>query len=154
MPSSRPSPLLYPPVWFLLQLGLTVLLIRTTESAWWSTPAWLRAFGLGIGFAGVIWAATAILTVARHRTAVLPYRDANALITTCVFRWSRNPIYLGEAFILAGVALRSGELLPWVAVPLFMIGLTRGPIRWEESTLRQRFGPQFEAYAARTRRWL
>ncbi len=144
----------YPPVWFLAQLGLTVLLLRQTES---SIP-WLTSIraecGIGLTVLGVALSAWAILTVRYGRTPILPYRQPEQLLTRGPFRFSRNPIYLGEAMILAGIALRSGEALPWLTLPLFLLGLTAGPVRWEEEALRNRFGEAYRSYCQQVRRWL
>ena len=143
---------LYPPVWFLGHIALAVALQRWTES-----PVDLpghRLLGSVIGFAGVAFTVLAMVTVHRGQTPILPYRRPEHLLTRGPFRLSRNPIYLGEAIILVGLALRTGELLPWITVPLFIGGLTLGPVRWEENALRDRFGAAFSGYCHRTRRWL
>lgn len=103
---------------------------------------------------GIVMTLVAIFTFSRHHTPVLPFRQPETLLCHGVFRWSRNPIYLGETFILAGIALRVGELLPWLVVLLFIVGLNRGPIAWEERALREKFGADFDRYCHRTRRWL
>jgi len=57
-------------------------------------------------------------TFARHRTTVNPYGGASALCTGGPFHFSRNPIYLGDWFILAGVSLLLGTVWPLVFAPL------------------------------------
>ncbi len=75
------------------------------------------------------------------------------MIERGVYAWSRNPIYLADALILAGLALR-WDVAALVLVPLFMAVIRRRFIDGEEAMLRDRFGPAFDAYAARVRRWL
>lgn len=143
---------LYPPVWFLLQLAGARALQYAFDQPF-ALPGH-RLLGLTLGSFGLLLIVTAMITVQRHHTPILPYREPRQLLTRGPFRLSRNPIYLGEAIILAALALRSGELLPWLPLPLFIIGLSLGPIRWEENALRHQFGAAFTDYCQRTRRWV
>jgi protein-S-isoprenylcysteine O-methyltransferase Ste14 len=105
---------------------------------------------IGLGLGVILLAAGQFL---RHRTTVLPRETPSSMIDSGIYRWTRNPIYLGDALILAGAALRwdAGGL---ILVPLFMVVIQNRFIRGEEAGLRARFGPDFEAWAARTRRWI
>jgi protein-S-isoprenylcysteine O-methyltransferase Ste14 len=89
----------------------------------------------------------------RHRTTVLPRETPEAMIQTGIYRWSRNPIYLADAMILAGIALR-WDAASLLLVPLFMAMIQVRFINGEEAVMRQRFGATYEAYAVRVRRWL
>jgi len=145
---------LYPPVWFLTLLVGQWVLLRNAPSEVESLAA-VRWFGWVIGGSGIALFAAAALAFRRYHTTILPFEDkSQRLIESGVFRMSRNPIYLAEAVILSGTALLSGQLWPWGAVPIFIIGITLSVISWEEGALRQRFGLQFEAYCRKTRRWL
>lgn len=110
--------------------------------------AWLA---LGIGSALFAWT---LWTFARHRTTVNPYGGASALCTGGPFRFSRNPIYLGDWFILAGVALLLETLWPLAFAPLIWTMLRFGVIRHEEAHLEAKFGDAYRAYKARVRRWI
>jgi protein-S-isoprenylcysteine O-methyltransferase Ste14 len=108
-------------------------------------------FAVGIGLALSGWT---LWTFARHRTTVNPYGGATALCTSGPFRFSRNPIYLGDWFILAGVSLLLNTLWPLVFAPLIWITLRFGVIRHEEAHLEAKFGDAYRGYAARVRRWI
>lgn len=112
-----------------------------------------RIAGAGLIAAGLGVMLLAVLQFRRHKTTVLPRETPTAFIETGIYRLSRNPIYLADALILAGAALRwdPGGL---VLVPLFAAVIRNRFIRGEEAGLRASFGPVFDAYAARTRRWL
>jgi protein-S-isoprenylcysteine O-methyltransferase Ste14 len=112
-----------------------------------------RFVGTALIVAGLAVMALAITQFLRHRTTVLPRETPAALIQTGIYRWSRNPIYLADAMILSGAALR-WDLGGLILVPLFMALILRRFIRGEEAGLRAAFGPVFDAYAARTRRWI
>lgn len=120
-----------------------------------SMPALAADFagGLLVG-AGCLAIGLAALEMRRARTTVIPHLAPDALVTSGVFARSRNPIYLGDAAILTGLALR-WEAWPSLAlVPLFVWLITDRFVLAEEARLRAAFGPGYEAYASRVRRWL
>jgi protein-S-isoprenylcysteine O-methyltransferase Ste14 len=87
-------------------------------------------------------------------TTVKPLQRSRALATDGVFRWSRNPMYLGMVLIVAGIALLGGSITPWVAVAGLALLLDRVFIVAEEKMLKETFGEDFEQYCGRVRRWL
>ena len=142
-------------------------------------PLWLLAFGLAAGIVarwdplgltfGCAWAQLAagfllgggllVILVAvgqlrQARTAVLPRREASALVTNGVFGRSRNPIYLGMALVLLGWILRLDQPLALPLLPLFMWLIERRFIDPEEEALARRFPAAWSRYAQATRRWL
>jgi protein-S-isoprenylcysteine O-methyltransferase Ste14 len=88
------------------------------------------------------------------RTTVIPRRAPSRLVTGGVFALSRNPIYLGDALVVAGACLwfQVPWALPMVAAFVWVIE-TRF-IRGEEVALEAAFGPEFRLWAQRTRRWI
>lgn len=140
-----------PPVWLLAFGGLGL----------WLDGLWDLSFPWGLADLGpVLLGAGATLfglggvQMLRARTPVIPRRDPAALVTGGVFRLTRNPIYLGDAALLAGAILwwDAPEALP--LVPAFMALVSRRFIRDEEARLRAAFGAEFDDWAARVRRWL
>lgn len=118
---------------------------------WGAASAGLGWLLVGTGltlFAWTVW------TFASHRTTVNPYKAASSLCTGGPFRFSRNPIYLGDWFILAGVALLLKTLWPLVFAPLIWATLRFGVIRHEEAHLEAKFGETYRNYKARVRRWV
>ena len=90
------------------------------------------------------------------KTIVNPSHPARstALVVQGVYRWTRNPMYLGFALLLLAFALWLGKLSALLAVPQFMAYLQHFQIRPEEDALRQRFGASFDTYRQQVRRWL
>ena len=109
---------------------------------------WLLA---GIGLLLFGWT---LLTFWRHRTTVNPYKAASSLCTGGPFRFSRNPIYVGDGFLLGGVSLLLETFWPLLFAPLIWALLRYGVIRHEETHLEEKFGDAYRAYRARVRRWL
>jgi len=103
---------------------------------------------------GLMVAAAASMFAAR--TTINPMKPARAskLVTGGVFRWSRNPIYLGDLLILAALAVWLGQIANLALLPAFVAYIGRFQIRAEERALAARFGAEYAAYRARVRRWL
>lgn len=140
-----------PPTWLLGFAGVIWLQARLLPL--WPAGPLLRSLGLVLVLVGIALMAAAIATFARHRTTVLPREVPQRLLTTGVYGLSRNPIYLADALVLAGIALTlDAAALPWVAV--FMVVIVRRFIRGEEAVCAATFDAEWRAYAARVRRWL
>ena len=105
---------------------------------------------ISIGLTLLFWAAG---TLWRHHTTVNPYHGASQLCTTGPFRYSRNPIYLGDWCLLVGMALLLQTAWPLVFAPLIWVMLRFGVIRHEEAHLEAKFGAAYRAYQAKVRRW-
>ena len=89
-----------------------------------------------------------------RRTSLLPYRPTTALITTGVYRITRNPMYLGMVLILIGGVIIGGSVTPALVPPLFVWIIHRQLIRHEESRLTDQFGAAYADYRQRVRRWI
>ncbi len=148
-----------PPV---IDLAVGVLmwgLARAVPSAQlWPQQPWsvATAVGLAIAFAGGGVALAGALQFNRARTTVNPLspHKASALVTTGIFRHTRNPMYLGMLLVLVGWGIYLGNAAAWAALPLFVGLLNQLQIKGEERVLRERFGDEYARYTARVRRWL
>ena len=107
----------------------------------------IAALGLALTFAGV----TAVI---RHRTTIVPHHPVATLITSGVYRVSRNPMYTGLAIAYAGIALLSGSWWPLALWPVVIVTVRQLVIRPEEQYLTERFGQTYTDYQSRVRRWL
>ena len=81
-------------------------------------------------------------------------QDAAKLVVSGVYRFSRNPMYLGDLLILAGWTLWLANALAFVGPPLFIAYIDRFQILPEESVLAARFGAAYAEYCRTVRRWL
>jgi len=89
----------------------------------------------------------------KKRANFYPFEDPTGLITDGLFRYSRNPMYLGLTIFLAGVGMFFGSLSPLgVAVTFFLVA-DRWYVAYEEQRLACLFGTAYAAYRARTPRW-
>ena len=140
----------YPPVWlagFAALGGLIGLIVPISTLVNDYVGAVLVAIGL-------ILMCAAALQMMIARTSVIPRRDPKALIRTGLYRYSRNPIYLADAIVLAGLYVAWDALIALPPVAVFMIIITRRFILGEESRLSPIFGDGSLDYLARTRLWL
>jgi protein-S-isoprenylcysteine O-methyltransferase Ste14 len=92
----------------------------------------------------------------QSRTTFDPFepRETTCLVTSGVFRVSRNPMYLGLLLLLVGWALWLGTVSPWLVPPLFVIVITVAQIVPEERALEEIFGATYLAYRHSVRRWI
>ena len=143
-----------PPVWLLLALAISwQISVLQPQALAISHPVLDLLGGLLVG-AGLVLMLLAVAEMRRRKTTVIPHLEADALVTTGVFSRSRNPIYLGDALVLAGLALRWDAPVALMLVPLFMSTLTQRFITPEENRLRRKFRADFARYCEKTRRWL
>lgn len=143
-----------PPVWLLACLGL----------AWWQKtyhtlglsfgPVWADLLGGLLVGGGVILALLAVYEMRRHRTTIMPHQTAARLVTSGIFKRTRNPIYLGDALILTGLILYWDAVLALPLIPVFVWIIETRFIEPEEARLKQKFPRDFHRYSADTRRWL
>lgn len=146
----RPATLLPPPLVYVAALWAAWELNRISPLPFikLAGPGWaLVALG---GFL-LLWAA---ITMWRHHTTVNPYRGVAHLVRGGPFRFSRNPIYLGDSMIYFGVMLIWGMLWPLILYPLVWAAIRYGVIRNEEAHLAAKFGDAYDRYCQRVRRWL
>jgi protein-S-isoprenylcysteine O-methyltransferase Ste14 len=109
------------------------------------------ALFLGTGAAMIIWSRRAFQAAG---TPIRPFTESTKLICHGLYRWSRNPMYLGTVLVLAGVAILLGTLAPLLVVIVVFAILQEGFIRREERLLDDTFGDQYRTYRRSVGRWL
>jgi protein-S-isoprenylcysteine O-methyltransferase Ste14 len=87
-------------------------------------------------------------------TTINPFQTPSVLVTDGLFRWTRNPMYLGFVLILIGVAVLLGSVSPYVIATAFTLFIDWKFINLEEQKLAAAFGIQWDLYKKQTRRWL
>lgn len=118
-------------------------------------PAALAA-GTIVALAGLAITVTAARKFFATGTTINPVaiEKASKLVTGGIFRWTRNPMYLGMVLILAGFAIGLDSAWLLVSPLAFALFIQRFQIRPEEQVMRQKFGAAFEDYCLKTRRWI
>ncbi|MDB3996516.1 isoprenylcysteine carboxylmethyltransferase family protein [Gammaproteobacteria bacterium] len=107
-------------------------------------------------FAGLNVLILAVRLFKKQNTTVNPIKieNASSLVTSGVFKFSRNPMYLGMVIILFGLALMFNLVGGILFVLLFMIYITKFQIRPEEEVMERLFGEDFIKYKHKVRMWL
>jgi protein-S-isoprenylcysteine O-methyltransferase Ste14 len=140
-----------PPSWLVLHLGAAWVVSLISPAILGGVG---RVVGQGLVVLGALVMGGAVLQMVLARTTVIPRRNPSALVTTGLFGWSRNPIYLGDALILTGAILWLDAVLALPLVFSFVWLIRARFIRDEEARLTLAFGAEFDLWAARTRRWV
>lgn len=140
-----------PPIWFLLAV------LSQFAGSWTAGTRGSSAIATGLGIGLLIGGITLVLVAARqfqsHQTSILPFQTPSQLMTRGVFRFTRNPIYLGEFIMLLGLAALLGTWRALVPIPIFLLVIQGLFILPEERILVERFGERYRQYRRRTRRW-
>lgn len=106
--------------------------------------------------AGGAVAVLGVLSFRHARTTVNPMKPdaASSLVTTGIYRFTRNPMYLGMLLLLAGFAMYLANVAALVLLPVFVVYMNQFQIKPEERALSAIFGPELTAYQQRVRRWI
>lgn len=135
-----------------LLMWLTSLLFEP-----WSMPFGFRlgaaltlvAIGQGISISGIV-------LFRRARTTVNPFKpgSTSSLVTAGIYRFTRNPMYIGLLLTLLGWAAFLSSPPAFFFLAVFVLYMNRFQIEPEERVLSSLFGADYAAYQARVRRWL
>jgi protein-S-isoprenylcysteine O-methyltransferase Ste14 len=80
--------------------------------------------------------------------------SSSALVASGIYRWTRNPMYLGLLWILLGWGIYLSNAPAYLVLPGFVLYMNRFQIEPEERALTRIFGPAFAAYRAHVRKWI
>ena len=116
-------------------------------------PFWNLLGLLPVAF-GVLLNLVADRAFQQAHTTVKPFFQSSSLVTEGAYQVSRNPMYLGFALVLIGIAILLRSLAPYLVIALFVLVIDRVFIRVAEQMLADQFGGKWEAYRKQTRRWI
>ena len=139
--------------YFLILLVLSVLLNFVFPVMVFLSPPSTYSGYLIIGFGLVLalWSRSLFL---KNATTLQLSEEPTSLLTSGPFCISRNPIYLGMASILLGVAVVQGTLVALAFPVLFMTLIEFFIIPGEERKLEKIFGEPYREYKKSVRRWI
>lgn len=137
---------------FALAMWLLTLVVPavTLPAVWHLVSAGIFAIsGAGVALAGV-------LAFRKANTTVDPRvpQQSSSLVIRGIYRYSRNPMYLGFLLLLLALACYLMNVAAMTLLPLFVLYMNRFQIAPEERFLLQKFGAEYQAYCERVRRWL
>ena len=153
---ARPRRPLIPPPLIALACGAIMWAIaRKTGLAPLEFPGRAALAALLAG-AGLLIDLVSVAAFIRAKTTVNPLAPerSNALVVEGLYRFSRNPMYLGMLLILLGWAAWLGQPLALIIAAAFVFLIERMQILPEERALEEKFGDDYRAYKKRVRRWI
>jgi protein-S-isoprenylcysteine O-methyltransferase Ste14 len=127
----------------------TPIIIESGGAAQVVAAGFLGFIGLAVMLAGGV-------SFRSAKTTVNPLKPetATALVTSGVYRYTRNPMYLGMLVVLLAWAVYLSAPAAFLGVVGFWLYMDRFQIRPEEKALAALFGSAFTDYSSRVRRWL
>ena len=142
-----------PPVWLCLAMTLAWLQAKFLHLGLLASPV-MMVVGWALLAMGLVLTLAAAWAFWRHKTTIMPNQTPKHIIQSGVFSITRNPIYLGDALILAGLCLAWGAFPALVLVPAFIWWITVHFIVGEEARMRAAFGDAYSDYEDKVRRWV
>ncbi len=143
---------IYPPVLALALFAGTLLLHLMLPEA--RAVRWHHALGLLVVASGIGLTFFAAGIFQGRETTKNPYGEPAAFVVQAPYTFTRNPMYLGSAVALLGMAIFFDSIVMLLAPAVFFSVIDRMVIPREEAAMERRFGQQYRDYTARVRRWL
>lgn len=145
-----------PPVVLVIIAALIMWLLNNWfAAATLDLPAnnWIAAL---LAVAGAAFAVSGVWAFRKANTTVDPRvpEQASSLVTGGIYRYSRNPMYVGFLLVLLGWALYLANPLGLLLMPVFVLYMNRFQILPEERFMQAKFGAEFNRYKASVRRWI
>ncbi len=140
-----------------LQFGIAVaagVILDGNAPGWHDLTDPLRLAGFLGGLAGLVLIAICLGLFRRFGTRPEPWQPDQALIASGVYKFSRNPMYLGMALLCLGVAMLFKSSVGIILLGVALVVIDRYVVAREEAYLARRFGADYDAYRAKVRRWL
>jgi len=150
---ARVKRIVFPPMWLILGIIVQFACNEYFPGVRFTSLLW-QVLGGGVLVVGLVLLVLAGGLFKRADTDMVPFRNVTALVTTGIYRFTRNPMYLGMALVLLGCALTVGAATALLVPPLFMVIIQYRFILPEEQMLRELFPEDFPLYCARVRRWI
>jgi protein-S-isoprenylcysteine O-methyltransferase Ste14 len=119
-----------------------------------ATGRWHYAVGAVLILGGIAVGLLGERRLHRAGTNVSPYKPSTTIVSGGIYAYTRNPLYLALALILAGAALLANGIWTLAMVLPFLLVIRYGVIAREEAYLERKFGDIYGDYKARVRRWL
>lgn len=114
----------------------------------------IAKFGIVLMGLGVLLILIAAGLFKWRKTTINPFGQPAVVVRDGVYRFSRNPMYLGMLLVLMGTGIGLGNILALLLAPGFLWIMTRWYILREEQLMDARFGDQYRLYRSQVRRWI
>lgn len=143
-----------PPVWLAGCIALAWAQAQYLPLGLGFGPVWADLLGgLFVG-GGLVLMALAVTEMRRQKTTLMPHETPSRLVQSGIFTRSRNPIYLGDVMVLAGLILYFEAVLALPLIPVLTWILEKRFIIGEENRMRRTFRSDWARYEQKVRRWV
>ncbi|MBL4599135.1 MAG: isoprenylcysteine carboxylmethyltransferase family protein [Rhizobiaceae bacterium] len=114
----------------------------------------LQIVGISFVFISILIVAIAAKELSNAKTAFDVRKPSTSLVTSGIFRFSRNPTYLSMMLLCFGIALMANSASMLLTSIFAGSGLCLLVIRHEETYLENKFGEQYKSYQRAVRMWI
>ena len=142
------------PVVYLLGSLILMALLQLLLPLYQYVQPPLAYAGIIIVFLGIVLSAISANMFVKADTGLLPFEEATALVTGGIFRFTRNPMYLGMFLMVFGAAFLMGSIGALIPLLVFMLIIRYNFVAGEERFMEAAFGQQYLDYKSKVRRWI
>ena len=115
-------------------------------------PDVLQLIGIFLVIIGFLLVVASFLAFRKAGTTLNPHGKVSAVVTDGIYRFTRNPLYLGFCLMLIGLPLNNGSYWGILLAPVFLMSMNSLVIEKEEAYLEKKFGDVYTSYKSRVRR--
>jgi protein-S-isoprenylcysteine O-methyltransferase Ste14 len=154
--NDRPNVIAFPPLILVISIALGFALQWLMPLGWIVRidQTWRIGVGAIVAVIGALITIRGARALAHRGTNINPMLPTLAIATEGIFRWTRNPMYVGGTFLMIGIALIFAlDWLLLLLVPSVLI-LHFGVVMREERYLERKFGDEYRRYKASVPRYL
>lgn len=149
----RPGVPIAPPLLFVLPIMALLALewfVPTTfvhGAVRWTVGVLLLVAGVALNVIGFV-------TQKRAGTDPIPFNPSTRIVSHGLYRFTRNPMYIGFALWTLGLAILCNSIWTLLAAPVGLVLVDRLVVVREERYLERKFGDEYLSYKRRVRRWI
>lgn len=151
----RPNIIPWPPI-LLVGFVIAAFMLNTLVPLGWPAGALgdlLSGLGVVLVILAIVIDVAAMRALHSAKTTIMPHQRSDHLVTSGIFRFSRNPIYLANVLLLAGLGLFFGNAWLLLLAPVDGFATQKLAIEREEAHLEARFSKTYRDYKKKVSRW-
>ena len=149
----RPGVPIAPPLLFVLPIIAALALEWFFPTSFAQGPIrWI--FGALIFLAGIVLAVSGFVTQKRAGTDPIPFNPSTRIVAHGLYRFTRNPMYVGFALTTFGLAILVDSTWMLLAIPIGLVLIDQIVVVREERYLERKLGKEYLSYKRRVRHWI
>ena len=149
----RPGVPIAPPLLFVIPILVSLVLEWLVPTSF-VHGAFRWTLGVLFFLAGIALNVGGFITQKRAGTDPIPFNPSTRIVSHGLYRFSRNPMYIGFALWTLAAAILVNSVWMLLAVPIGLVLVNQLVVRREERYLERKFGDEYLSYKRRVRRWI